>query len=325
MNHETNNRVLVLGSTGFIGRHLVRRLDRLGYRVDALAHSEADAVRGNIHHIRGSMEDAPLIRELVARCQYIVHVASLTTPSVSALAPGLEISGNLHALVQLLALSGEFPERRFVYLSSAGAVYGDIADVANENASLRPKSYYGAGKVAAEAFIHACTATSTWKAAILRPSNIYGPEQRMRKGFAIIPTLFYHALAGTTFEVWGNGETVRDYCHVDDLVDLMVETIKRDTELPCTICNAASGETASILALLAACERTSARKIAVAFRPARSIDAPYVPLATESARAAYGWTAKTSLDDGLRQTWQSLPAPRAEGPRTTENDRRTDS
>jgi UDP-glucose 4-epimerase len=173
---------------------------------------------------------------------------------------------------------------------------------------LRPKSYYGAGKVAAEAFIHACTATSTWQATILRPSNIYGPGQRMRRGFAIVPTLFSHASAGTTFELWGNGDAVRDYCHVSDLVDLMVETIRRSSDAPCIVCNAASGETASVLALIAACERISGRKIAIAFRPARNIDATYVPLATELTRATFGWTARTSLDEGLDQTWRSLLA-----------------
>lgn len=303
MDHDIRDGVLVLGSTGFIGAHLVDRLAGLGYHVYALARSEVRSECGKVRRIKGSIDDEALLRKLVGRCRHVIHVASLTTPSASASAPLLEISGNLTALAQLLSLAMDFPERRMIYMSSAGAVYGDLAVDADESLSRRPRSYYGAGKAAAEMFIHACTTTTTWQAVVLRPSNIYGPGQHAARGFAIVPTLFARAADGGSFTIWGDGQTVRDYCHVSDLIDLIVKAIEHEGDTKYAVYNAASGEAISILELVAVCELSAGRRIDVEFQPARSVDVPHVSLNTNSARAVYRWKAKTPLREGLDQTW----------------------
>lgn len=304
MDHNIRNGVLVLGSTGFIGTHLVDRLAGLGYHVYALARSEVDATCGNVQRINGSIDDVAVLRKLIARCRHVIHVASLTTPSASASRPQLEIGGNLAALAHLLSLADDFPDRHLIYMSSAGAVYGDLAMMADEDSSLRPRSYYGAGKAAAEAFIHACTATTTWQAVVLRPSNIYGPGQHVGKGFAIVPTLLSRAAEGSTFQIWGDGQTVRDYCHVTDLVDLTIMAIEHEGSTKYAAYNAASGQTASILELVSACERSTGRRIEIEFQPARNVDVANVSLSTDSARATYRWKAQIPLAEGLDETWR---------------------
>lgn len=306
---DLNNSVLVLGSTGFIGRHLVRKLDQLGFKVYAMARTENGAAGGNVHRVAGSIEDVALLRSLVAKCGHIIHAAGMTTPSVSASLPELETTGNLGALASLLSLAGEFPARQLVYLSSAGAVYGDCSLNVDEGASLRPRSYYGAGKVAAEAFIHACTATTSWRGVVLRPSNIYGPGQIAGKGFAIVPTLLSCAATGKAFNVLGDGSVVRDYCNVADLVDVIAKVLEREEGAAYEVYNVASGETASVLELITACERSTGRRIDVQFLPRRNIDVPHVSLNTDSIRSAYTWVPKVSLANGLDQTWRWLQEP----------------
>lgn len=298
--------VLLLGSNGFIGKHLCARFEQMGLEVFAVSRSETEGEEGRIHRIRGSLEDSELIRGLVTRAGTIVHAANLTTPSASATNPQLEIDGNLGALAQLLALANEFPDRRLVFMSSAGAVYGDLELTTSEDAPLRPRSYYGAGKVAAEAFVHACASTTTWRAVVLRPSNVYGPGQQVGKGFAIVPTLFSRALDDGVFKIWGDGLNVRDYCYVDDLVELTARVVENGIMKPFAVYNAASGQTASVLDLIAACERCTGRRIDIRFESARSVDVPFVSLSTESALAAYGWKAKMTLVEGLNRTWDNF-------------------
>lgn len=298
-----NDGVLVLGSTGFIGSALVRRLDEAGHRVVALARSETEGVRGGVRFVRGSLEDAALIRSLLSECATLVYAAGLTTPSASANSPGLEIAGNLASLAQLLSFANDSADKRLVYLSSAGAVYGDCPPHCTESAPLRPRSYYGAGKAAAEAFIHACTATTGWRATVLRPSNIYGPGQLASKGFAVIPTLFASAASGQPFFVLGDGSTLRDYCHVADLAELVAKIVAEPRGAKLETYNAGSGETATVLQLISACERSSGRKIDVQFKPLRGIDVPNVSLDTSAVRVAYSWTPRISLEEGLAQTW----------------------
>ena len=193
---EMEKPILVLGSAGFIGGALCRRLDAMGRPVYALGRAERTGVDGRVTHVRGSIEDRQLLRDTLARCETVVYAASITTPATSSGDPALEVLGNLLPLSRLLECASEFPGRRIVYLSSGGTIYGDLGEQATESTALRPRSYYGAGKVAAEAMLHACACTSDWSIISLRPSNLYGPGQRVTKGFAIIPTLFDRASDG---------------------------------------------------------------------------------------------------------------------------------
>ncbi|HOX72954.1 MAG TPA: NAD-dependent epimerase/dehydratase family protein [Dokdonella sp.] len=295
--------VLVLGSAGFIGSPLCRQLARLGYAVHALGRSERTESSAGITRIRGSIEDRRLLREALAACATVVYAAATTTPGTSAGDPSLEVIGNLLPLSRLLECAADFPQRRIVYLSSGGTIYGDDASGAVESRVLRPRSYYGAGKVAAEALLHACVSTSDWTAVSLRPSNLYGPGQRVTRGFAIVPTLFDRAADGEEFQIWGDGSTVRDYCYLDDLIDAIVLALPVPAADPFTVYNVASGQTASILELIGACELASGRKIRVRHLPARGFDVACVSPSHRAITEDLGWKARTDLATGLQRTW----------------------
>ncbi len=296
--------VLVLGSAGFAGSAIVSRLVSAHFDVVALGRSEATSRLPGLRRVRGSIEDKGLLDELVAGVDAIVHAASLTTPGASAKDPALEVVGNLLPLARLLESASTCPRKRMVYLSSGGAIYGDDARDAHERMPLRPRSYYGAGKVAAEAMLHACSATTDWTTVSLRPSNLYGPGQRVMTGFAIVPTLFDRADDGAAFEIWGDGSIVRDYCYIDDLADAVVASLVVRPASPFSAFNVASGESASILELVTACERASGKRIRVDFRPARSVDVPFVSPDPAAILRDLGWRARVDLAEGLARTWR---------------------
>lgn len=297
-------KVLVLGSAGFAGCAIVSALVDKGIPTIALGRSEATLEEPGLQRVRGSLEDKGLVQELLGDVDAIVHAASLTTPGASANDPALEVLGNLLPLARLLECAPLHARRRVVYLSSGGAIYGDLARGADEQTARQPRSYYGAGKVAAEAMLHACVATSDWTAISLRPSNLYGPRQRVTKGFAIIPTLFDRATDGKPFEIWGDGAIVRDYCYIDDLADAVVAALVSPAPHRFRAYNVASGETASVVDLVRACEQASGRPIDVAFRPARSVDVPHVSPDPRAIQNELGWSARIGLAEGLARTWQ---------------------
>ena len=295
--------VLVLGSAGFIGSALCSHLAGLGHDVYAFGRSEGDGIQAGITHIRGSIEDRQLLRDALTRCSSVVYAASVTTPGVSARDPSLEILGNLLPLTRLLECAADFPRRRIVYLSSGGAIYGDDAADASESKLLRPRSYYGAGKAAGEAFLHACIARSDWSAVILRPSNLYGPGQKVTKGFAIVPTMFDRALDGKPFHIWGDGSTIRDYCYIDDLVEALTSSLFGPAKQSFNVYNVASGRSASILELIDACQIASGRTINVEFHPPRGVDVACVSPTHQRIADELGWTARVDLASGLQRTW----------------------
>lgn len=291
---------LVLGSAGFIGSAITRHLCRNGATIFALGRSENESRENGVVRIRGSIEDSGLLREVLRECRHIVYSASITTPGTSANEPSLEILGNLLPLSRLLECATEFPARHLVYLSSGGTVYGDGARGANESTPLRPRSYYGAGKVAAEALLHACSRTTSWTTTILRPTNPYGPGQNKTKGFAIVPTLFQRALDASTFQIWGDGSSVRDFLYIDDLASAVFAAPRRGVH---DVFNVSSGEVLSINELVEMCKLVSRRGIQTEYLPPRGIDVPHVSPTHAALTSATGWTPRISLRDGLTQTW----------------------
>src|SRR6185437_15213065 len=247
---RNQTKTLILGASGFVGAALVQRLVQQGKHVIALGHAEAIEHQGKLVRVRGTIEDCELLKALVPECSHVVHAASRTTPGTSAHEPELEILSNLLPLGNLLKCMAGFPGRILIYLSSAGAIYGEIAHDATECSPLRPRSYYGAGKAAAEAFIHANTMTSDTRAIIIRPTNLYGPGQPIGKGFAIVPTLLQRALDGQPFQIWGDGSAVRDFIYLDDLLDALIAVMTQPPDQKFGIYNIASGNLASILQLV---------------------------------------------------------------------------
>lgn len=310
---DRSERVLVLGAGGFVGNGIVATLAQQGYRVSAFARSHAGRTSANVTAIRGSIEDTALLHEAVSQSTTIVYSASLSTPGSSANDPALEVIGNLLPIARVLECASAFPERHFIYLSSGGTVYGDGADKAIESTPLRPRSYYGAGKVAAESLIHACAETTDWRATILRPTNVYGPGQATARAFAVVPTLFERALDGQPFLVWGDGESVRDYCYLDDVASAVQAAVIAPPERGCAIYNVASGFTASVTALISACEQACGRAIAVEFRDPRGVDVRHVAPDASAIASALGWTAQVSLEDGLDRTWRWIHDRRSAG------------
>lgn len=313
---ETSQSVLVLGSAGFLGERLCQALASNGHQVHALGRSESTGEHGGINHIRGSIEDRELLRSSLANCDRVIYCAAMTTPGTSATDPALEVLGNLLPLARLLECAPDFANRHVVYLSSGGAVYGDVNGAATEADALRPRSYYGAGKVAAEAMLSACTASTSWRATVLRPSNLYGPGQRVSKGFAIIPTLFDRARDGQAFQIWGDGSTTRDYLYLDDLIDAILRSLATPPESRISLYNVASGHSASILELISACEQACGYPIQRQFQPARNVDVSRITPDSSAIARELGWIAKTDLNTGLQRTWAWHAQQRVTTPKT---------
>jgi UDP-glucose 4-epimerase len=299
------NATLILGGGGFIGRRLITALQRSGVPLSVLGHGVDDARSADFVQRRGSVEDTGLLRELLDECSSVVYLASVTTPSASAREPGLEVTGNLLPLTRFLEVAQNLEPRKLVFISSAGTVYGECAEGVSESAPLRPRSYYGAGKVAAEVMLHAFAVNSAWPTIILRPTNVYGPGQLPIKGFAIVPTIFRHMLEQRVFEIWGDGSVVRDYLFVDDLCELIARVLSRAAPA-FSVYNVGAGSAVSILELVRHCEEAARTKIATTLLPARKVDVPRAVPDTAAVAAAYGWSAATPLNSGLEQTWQWL-------------------
>src|SRR5690606_17621808 len=104
---------------------------------------------------------------------------------------------NLAPIASLIEALEHTAPRRILFASSGGTVYGNPAAVpVREDAPLRPVSYHGAVKVAAEQLLSVMASHTRHRVTILRPSNLYGPDQPYQGHFGVIRKLLQHAREG---------------------------------------------------------------------------------------------------------------------------------
>jgi UDP-glucose 4-epimerase len=278
--------VLLLGGTGFIGGSLARRLEQ----------------EKRVVHILGS-QDGKQLADVLPLCGTVIHLASATTPGSSANHPSMEL-GNLALTLSLLELLQSQPETHLIFFSSGGTVYGNPDRMpVTEDSPVKPLSNHGAGKASQELFCQALRARGH-AVTILRPSNAYGPGQAMRQGFGLVRTMLECVYQGKPLEIWGDGENIRDFIYIDDIVDVSTRLI--DQPQDSGTYNLGSGVGYSINQLRRVVESTCGRELRTIFRPARGVDVRRVVLDNSRLNARLGWHPAVDMRDGVARTWEWL-------------------
>lgn len=299
-----NSRILVVGASGFVGRHLVRALSARGKKVTAISRRPADHDMEGVESINAESIEPGRYVTLLDQCSSVAYLASRSTPGSSAGRPIDEVQGNLLPLATLLQAMQSKPQVELLYLSSGGSLYESTPDEpATEAAQIRPRSYHGAAKVAAEYFIRAWCQQYGGRATLLRPSNIYGPGQVERPGFGIVPACFGKIARGETLQVWGDGSTVRDYLYIDDFVGLCMAVLETPMPTGVHAYNASSGIGIDLNELFRLVEFVVGQPLCRSYQLHRTVDATHIVMDPGATLSRYGWMPMTPLEEGLRKTW----------------------
>lgn len=302
-------RALVIGGNGFIGSHLAEGLRARGHGVRVLDPGPArgDLDWSGIDYRRGAYTDADDIAGALEDVDTVFHLASTTVPASSNRDPAYDVSSNLIGALGLLSAMQARGLRRIVFFSSGGTVYGDPEALpVPESHPLKPISSYGIVKVAVEQYLSMYRHLGQLDPLVLRPSNPYGPRQSAAGGQGFVAAAIARLHEGTPLQIWGDGETVRDYIFIDDLIELAIRAADGGE---CGIFNAGSGTGASLNDVRAAIERAAGRRMPVEYMPARGFDVRRVVLDVSAARERFGWAPAIDLAEGIARTWQASLLP----------------
>jgi UDP-glucose 4-epimerase len=297
-------RILVVGANGFIGSAILAGLHAAGHRTRALCRREPSLATEWAR--MGTTASAGELASALDGITNVIWAAGASTPASSAHRPAHEIDGNLAPLVRLLEACGTSQPVRLVYLSTGGAIYGDVEGLATEAMTTEPKSYYSAGKAAAEAFLSAWSHVGRHDVTILRPSNVYGPGQPYRRGFGILPTAFNAILSSEPMVIRGDGEAIRDYLYIDDLVALCLRILSTDVRTQCRTFNASTSVGVSLNGLLGIVQEATGQPVPHRMEPATLFDVKRIVPDNRAATEAFGWLPATPLHDGIRNAWDAF-------------------
>ena len=220
-------KVLVTGGAGFIGSHLCERLVGLGAEVicldDLSAGKRANIAQWedqpNFRFVQLSVcDDGPQMDELFQGLDTVFHNAA-SKKNVCLIDPHRDLEVNAGGALNLVQKAREHGVRKFVH-ASTGSVYGEpqVFPTAEDH-PFEPISYYGVSKLAGERYVDVFNKLYGLDTTILRYFHVYGPRQESNE-FGGVVSIFLRRIAnGENPIVFGDGEQVRSFTWVGDLVD----------------------------------------------------------------------------------------------------------
>jgi UDP-glucuronate 4-epimerase len=289
------SRYVVTGAAGFIGSHLTEHLLERGDEVVAVdsftdyydpAQKDENSAAFSVKRVDIAETDLDL-----RSFDGVFHLAA--QPGVRPSFDRLDTYLRRNVLATQRVVAAATQARVRVLLASSSSVYGD-ADVypTPENAELHPLSPYGITKLAAEHLVRAYAAD----AAILRFFTVYGPQQRPDMSFSLLADAL---LSDREFELFGDPS--RSFTFVDDVVDATIAAMERAPTG--AVYNVGGGEEASLREAIALLERISGRSARVRLAERARGDARRTAADVTRIRDDLGWTATTTLADGLSAQW----------------------
>ena len=294
------NDVLVVGAAGFLGQACTAALISAGFRVhcvDVLDRPTEGAASWTVADI--SNDGVP--ESLLVDTRALFHFAWRNDPGRGNDDMGNDVRTNVACAVQTFEQAARGGVKRIIYPSSGGTIYGKCPPLPTpETAPVLPVGGYGAGKAAAEFYLHAIALAYQVETCALRIGNPYGPGQYPERGQGFIATAIARTLRGEPIEVFGTTALARDYVYIDDVADGFVRACTSDRVPP--VLNLGSGSEYSIEQLIplifaaAGCE-TNVDKL-----PGRAVDVPRVRLDASLIGEALGWRPRTSMEQGLERT-----------------------
>jgi UDP-glucose 4-epimerase len=300
-------RILVTGGAGFIGSNVVDGYLAAGHEVSVVDDLSAGAPanvsrRARVHQVdvRSDELDAVVAAE---RPDVISHHAAQVSVRRSVEEPIADAQINVLGSLNVLEAARRHNVRRVIFASTGGAIYGEIAPgtAADERHPCRPQSPYAVAKLAVEHYLEGYRAGGL-ETVVLRYANVYGPRQDPHGEAGVIAIFIQRILGGLTPVIFGDGEQVRDFVFVEDVVRANVAALTVRAAEPVVV-NVATGRGTSVNALWRALAAVAQPGVSPYHEPARAGDVLHSVLDPGRARALLGWQPTVALEDGVRRTW----------------------
>ena len=316
---------LVTGGAGYIGAHVVRRLQADGYPVvvlDDLSTGDPGRVPDDVPLVEAAVTDRRAVGRVLRehRVGGVVHLAARKSPAESVARPNWYHRENVGGVAALLDAMSGAGVRRLVFSSSA-AVYGVPAgSVVNERTPAAPINPYGRTKLAGERLIRTAGGADGLSWLALRFFNVVGaaqPRLADRVPANLVPIVFAALAAGVPVTVTGadyptrDGTGVRDYVHVLDVADAHAAAVRRLCTGPPTarVLNVGTGRGYSVLDVLSRIGAVTARPVPYRIGPRRPGDPPEVIADPTLIGRQLGWRAAHDLTDMVASAWLAWSTP----------------
>lgn len=282
--------ILILGGTGFLGKNIVEKLIDQKYNIFFLVRNKEEATKIfpailPENFVQGDLKNTRLINNILDKnkIDIVIHLVSNLIPSSNKKDFKKEL---IEIILPTITLSELLSEKniQLVFFSSGGTIYADNLAIYSETNNREPINYYGQAKLILENYILFLNKTQNLNFLILRPSNVYGKHQKLENKQGLIAVAIGKAITNSTLEIWGDGETIRDFVDVADVSNSIVQLINYNIKNE--IFNIGSGTGNSINEVINSIETITNKKINVIYKSSRKVDKKIMVLDIQKIKKA---------------------------------------
>lgn len=311
-----SKRILVTGAQGFIGTNLLLHLNSLYPTATIIGIDSCASNAKNkkytatfTEHHEIDLSD-PSLQSLLTNTDIVIHLAANGNVVDSVEDPLANFNANVSSTLALLEGMRAAGCSRIIFSSTGGALMGDTSPPVNEKSLPKPISPYGASKLACEGYLHAYAGSYDFNCSILRFGNVYGEFSLHKKG--VINKWIKASIANQEITIFGDGSSTRDYIHVKDLCDGIVQAARKNLTSPerrtTNTYHLACSKEISLKALADLIGEVSGKNLHVTFKPSRAGEVTKNFAECQLAKKELGFLPKVSLREGILGLYSWLNA-----------------
>jgi UDP-glucose 4-epimerase len=301
-------KILVTGGAGFIASHVVDGYLALGHDVvvvDDLSRGSKRNLNPKARFYQVDVRDNKELRAVFTaeKPEIINHHAAQMDVRRGVREPGFDADVNILGSINLLGLAVEHKASRIIYVSTAGAAYGEPKQLpVPEDAPINPITPYGISKHTVEHYLFTYNCLYGLPYVVLRYGNVYGPRQSSQGEAGVFAIFAEQMLAGEQIVIYGDGSKTRDYVYISDVVAANIAALTSGTG---DIFNIAAGvPTRDEEIFLLVRDLLNKKDVQPRYVDRRPGEIEHITLNVSRARRILQWEPKVSLAEGAKMTMQ---------------------
>jgi UDP-glucose 4-epimerase len=305
-NDRPPSRALVTGGAGFIGSNLVRALLARGDEVRVLDNFSTGYRRNleplDVELVEGDLRSYERVATAVNGVEVVFHQGALPSVPRSIQDPLTSSAVNVEGTLNVLLAARDAGVRRVVFASSS-SVYGDAPGMPRlESQRPAPLAPYAVSKLAAEQYCMVANRVFGLETVALRYFNVFGEHQDPLSGYAaVIPKFIRIMLDGERPTIFGDGETSRDFTHVENVVEANLAAAAEPAAAG-RVMNVAIGSSHTLNELVETLRRLLDSDIEADYAPPRPGDVAESLADVSLARELIGYEPGVAFEEGLERT-----------------------